>query len=550
MSTVNVGSSLPAGSNTVGNVKVVDTGGTNQLAVDANNNAHVTLYNAANAMAVDASNNAHVGVFNGSNQLAVNSGGNAAINLVQVAGNAVPTGTGASGSGVARVTVANDSQLQLWDGTNGPVAVELANESPDLSDKALITAISPNNTGLPVNVPTIVQKANNVTGSAGKTLTISFGSNTIKGNSIIVVMGMGEVEVGGGSPITLAVTDSQSNTYSQAVKASQSTTQEASIFYATNTAGGADTVTITIAGSGSSNTAIAAEIYEMSGLIAPSPLDGTSTGNNAGSTSPATGSVSPIVPNEYAFVAVAAAGGTITAGAAWTLDSGSLAPTGGNLVSFGSESWSCPTIASMTGTATLSSSNAWAIALATFRTVILPIEGSVNLSQVGGTAISLGQAVMANSFPVVLASNQSAVPASQSGTWTVQPGNTANTTAWLVQPVAGTSGGSTPYHLLSANSNNATSLKASAGLVYGYSFSSTNASARWVKFYDKASAPAPASDTVKWAVEVPGNAVVSVSIPEGMGFTTGIAFAAVTGSSDTDNTSVGAGDLSIDIRYK
>ena len=35
------------------------------------------------------------------------------------------------------------------------------------------------------------------------------------------------------------------------------------------------------------------------------------------------------------------------------------------------------------------------------------------------------------STPVVIASDQSAVPASQSGTWTVQPGNTANTTPWL-----------------------------------------------------------------------------------------------------------------------
>lgn len=57
---------------------------------------------------------------------------------------------------------------------------------------------------------------------------------------------------------------------------------------------------------------------------------------------------------------------------------------------------------------------------------------------------ALGQTTMAASLPVTLASNQSAVPASQSGTWTVQPGNTANTTAWKVdgsavtQPVSGT----------------------------------------------------------------------------------------------------------------
>lgn len=51
----------------------------------------------------------------------------------------------------------------------------------------------------------------------------------------------------------------------------------------------------------------------------------------------------------------------------------------------------------------------------------------------GGPVELIGQATMANSLPVVLASDQSAIPVTQSGTWTVQPGNTANTTAWLVK---------------------------------------------------------------------------------------------------------------------
>lgn len=76
----------------------------------------------------------------------------------------------------------------------------------------------------------------------------------------------------------------------------------------------------------------------------------------------------------------------------------------------------------------------------------------VNLTQVGGSALALGQTTMASSIPVVIASNQSALTVAQataanlnativfaspqavtqSGTWTVQPGNTANTTPWLV----------------------------------------------------------------------------------------------------------------------
>lgn len=78
----------------------------------------------------------------------------------------------------------------------------------------------------------------------------------------------------------------------------------------------------------------------------------------------------------------------------------------------------------------------------------------MNLAAFGGTSVSLGQTTMSASIPVTLASNQSAlavsgpltdtqlratpvpvsgtVAATQSGTWTVQPGNTANTTPWLV----------------------------------------------------------------------------------------------------------------------
>jgi hypothetical protein len=55
-----------------------------------------------------------------------------------------------------------------------------------------------------------------------------------------------------------------------------------------------------------------------------------------------------------------------------------------------------------------------------------------NLGKVGGTAVSLGSKASSASIPVVIASDQGAVPASQNGTWTVQPGNTANTTPWLV----------------------------------------------------------------------------------------------------------------------
>jgi len=224
--------------------------------------------------------------------------------------------------------------------------------------------------------PRVWQSAHNVTGSAGKVLTCAFVGNNIAGNSIVVCVGLGEVE--NGSTITLAVTDTLGNTYAEAVNASQSTTLEAAIFYATNVLAGTNTITVTIAGGSSSNTAIAVEIYEVFGLIeVAGALDQTNTGSNAGSTSVSTGAVVPAVPNEFAFVAIAAAGGTITPGANWKLDSTSLSPVGGNLVSFGTQSRLHTQNTSLTPSATLSGSNAWCAAIATFKTVIVPIQGTV-----------------------------------------------------------------------------------------------------------------------------------------------------------------------------
>lgn len=257
--------------------------------------------------------------------------------------------------------------------------------------------------------PTIMQKASAVTGSAGKTLTIPFPTNTTSGNTIIVVLGMGEVE---GANIALAVTDSSSNTYRQATSASQSTTLEAAIFYAPNIATGATSVTITISGSSSVTTAIAAEIYEIAGVLATNgALDTTATGTNAGSTSVTTAATTPLVPNELYVTAIAAGGGTITAGTNWNLDSSTLSPTGGNLVSFGSQSRLHGQFSTLTPSATLGTSNAWAACAASFKPLILSVEGQMKLTD-GIVTLAFGQNTMANSLPVAMASNQSPLTAS------------------------------------------------------------------------------------------------------------------------------------------
>lgn len=44
---------------------------------------------------------------------------------------------------------------------------------------------------------------------------------------------------------------------------------------------------------------------------------------------------------------------------------------------------------------------------------------NVNIADFGGTAVTIGQQLMAASMPVAIASNQSAIPSSQSGTWNI-----------------------------------------------------------------------------------------------------------------------------------
>jgi hypothetical protein len=61
-----------------------------------------------------------------------------------------------------------------------------------------------------------------------------------------------------------------------------------------------------------------------------------------------------------------------------------------------------------------------------------------NLSQLAGAAISMNTGVRdAGTQRVTIATND-VVPSSQSGTWTVQPGNTPNTAPWLVTVASGT----------------------------------------------------------------------------------------------------------------
>ncbi len=238
---------------------------------------------------------------------------------------------------------------------------------------------------------------------------------------------------------------------------------------------------------------------------------------------------------------------------------------------------------------------------------------------------ALGQATMANSLAVTIASNQSAVPVSGTVTVNALPAGTANigdvdvltlpaipagtnnigdvdvltepataadnaaslpavvkvmagwdgtnvqavktdsdgnlqvefgsaqsvTISGGIETAPSTSGGLLASRLISAASTNATSVKASAGQVYGGLAYNLNAAVRYLKVYNKASAPTVGTDTPVLTIPIPPTS--GVLIPgerHGVAFATGIAFALTTGYADNDTASVGAGDCIINLLYK
>jgi hypothetical protein len=113
-----------------------------------------------------------------------------------------------------------------------------------------------------------------------------------------------------------------------------------------------------------------------------------------------------------------------------------------------------------------------------------------------------------------------------------------------------TSGGLSVHRTLSAASTNATSVKASAGQVYGWYVTNSNSSPRYVKLYDKASAPTVGSDTPKMTILVPGSGGANVEFSMGIPFPSGIAFAMTTGAADADTGAVASNEVILNLLYK
>lgn len=124
------------------------------------------------------------------------------------------------------------------------------------------------------------------------------------------------------------------------------------------------------------------------------------------------------------------------------------------------------------------------------------------------------------------------------------------TTVVTMTPSTSSGGYSTTHHAISGASTNATSVKTSAGTLGGLQVSNINAAARYLKLYNKASAPTVGTDTPVMTILLPANSNQFITASAGgLRFSTGIAYALTTGIAVADTGAVSAAEHSVSMFY-
>lgn len=105
------------------------------------------------------------------------------------------------------------------------------------------------------------------------------------------------------------------------------------------------------------------------------------------------------------------------------------------------------------------------------------------------------------------------------------------------------------FHLVSAATTNATSVKASAGDLHGYHIYNNSSEPRKVAFHNTAGTPT-AGASVLFSLVIAPNSGANLEAGKGqIPFSTGIGITTTSGLADNDATAVEANDLIINILY-
>ena len=118
-----------------------------------------------------------------------------------------------------------------------------------------------------------------------------------------------------------------------------------------------------------------------------------------------------------------------------------------------------------------------------------------------------------------------------------------------IQYRASSAGAASISKVLSAATTNATVVKASAGRVIGWSIVNTTAAIKYLRLYNKTTAPTVGTDSPVSVIPIPANGIATVSHPGGIGFATGIGYSITGASPDLDATATAVGDVVGSIYY-
>lgn len=91
-------------------------------------------------------------------------------------------------------------------------------------------------------------------------------------------------------------------------------------------------------------------------------------------------------------------------------------------------------------------------------------------------------------------------------------------------------------------------VKDSAGMLIGGIVSNANAAARFLKLYNKATAPTQA-DTPAMTVRLPASSTIPLSVPNGVEFSAGISIRASTGVADNDTGAPSSNETIVNLFY-
>lgn len=106
-----------------------------------------------------------------------------------------------------------------------------------------------------------------------------------------------------------------------------------------------------------------------------------------------------------------------------------------------------------------------------------------------------------------------------------------------------------PFKLISAATTNSTLVSTGAHLLTGYYIANLATATRYVKLYDKASAPTVGTDTPKWTLPIPAGAAANMQFTDGLELLLGLGLGITTGVADGDTGAVGASEVVVNLAF-